>query len=51
MSCVITSIIKYSLLINLQEEHGHLVMMGVFDCVDDTVLVIKSIISVSYDID
>ena len=29
------------------EENGHVVMMGVFDTVDDTVLVRKAIISVS----
>lgn len=31
----------------LQEENGHLVMMGLFDCVDDTVLVRKALLSVS----
>ena len=29
------------------EENGHVVMMGVFDTVDDTVLVRKAILSVS----
>ena len=29
------------------EENGHVVLMGVFDTVDDTVLVRKAILSVS----
>ena len=29
------------------EENGHVVMMGLFDCVDDTVLVKKALLSVS----
>ena len=29
------------------EEHGHLVLLALFDCVDDTVLVKKAILSVS----
>ncbi len=31
-----------------QEENGHVVMMGLFDCVDDTVLVTKALLSVSH---
>ncbi len=31
-----------------QEEHGHLLLLAVFDCVDDTVLVQKAILDVSY---
>ena len=30
----------------LQEEHGHVVMLGIFDCIDDTVLVKKALLSV-----
>lgn len=30
-----------------QEENGYLVMMALFDCVDDTVLLRKAILSVS----
>ena len=30
-----------------QEGSGHIVLLGVFDCVDDTVLVKKAILSVS----
>ncbi len=29
------------------EEHGHLVLLALFDCVDDTVLVKKAVLSVS----
>ncbi len=29
------------------EENGHVVLLGVFDCVDDTVLVKKALLSVS----
>ena len=29
------------------EENGHMVMLGLFDCVDDTVLVKKALLSVS----
>ena len=29
------------------EEHGHLVLLALLDCVDDTVLVKKAILSVS----
>ncbi|XP_003387437.1 PREDICTED: pumilio homolog 3-like [Amphimedon queenslandica] len=28
-----------------KEEHGHLVLLGIFDCVDDTVLVSKTILT------
>ena len=31
-----------------QEEHGHLVLLGIFDSVDDTVLVSKIILSVRH---
>lgn len=34
------------LLFNLQEEFGHLVLLALFDCVDDTVLVKKIMFSV-----
>ena len=30
-----------------QEEHGHVVMLGIFDCIDDTVLVKKALLGVS----
>ena len=30
-----------------QEENGHLLMLGICDCVDDTVLVKKVLLSVS----
>ena len=30
-----------------REENGHVVMMGMFDCVDDTVLVNKVVLAVS----
>ena len=36
----------WSLLSNLQEEFGHLVLLALFDCVDDTVLVKKIMFSV-----
>lgn len=36
----------WSLLFNLQEEFGHLVLLALFDCVDDTVLVKKIMFSV-----
>ena len=31
-----------------QEEHGHVVMLGIFDCIDDTVLVKKALLGVSF---
>ena len=34
----------------IAEEHGHLVSLGVFDYVDDIVLIIKNILVVSLDI-
>ena len=30
-----------------KEEHGHLVLISIFDCVDDTKLVSKAILDVS----
>ena len=32
-----------------QEEHGHVVMLGIFDCIDDTVLVKKALLGVSFN--
>ena len=34
----------------IAEEHGHLVSLGVFDYVDDIVLIIQNILVVSLDI-
>lgn len=31
-----------------REENGHVVMMGLFDCVDDTVLIKKALLAVSH---
>ena len=45
MVCMIIS--NHVILIVRQEEHGHYVLLAVFDCIDDTVLVKKVIRSVS----
>ena len=47
----ICKVVDYTNYINIlislcQEEHGHLVLLGVFDSVDDTVLVSKTILAV-----
>ena len=33
-----------------QKENGHLVILGLFECVDDTVLIRKLILTVSYKV-
>ena len=46
-STFIVNLLEYWLLLfNLQEEFGHLVLLALFDCVDDTVLVKKIMFSV-----
>ena len=46
-STFMVNLLEYwSLLSNLQEEFGHLVLLALFDCVDDTVLVKKIMFSV-----
>ena len=46
-STFMVNLLEYwSLLFNLQEEFGHLVLLALFDCVDDTVLVKKIMFSV-----
>ena len=46
-STFMVNLLEYWLLLfNLQEEFGHLVLLALFDCVDDTVLVKKIMFSV-----
>lgn len=40
-------VVSMSVIAVLQEESGHIVLLGLFDCVDDTVLVKKVVLSVS----